>query len=138
MIVCGGEFAFVYQHPAKVYEVREEVGALMATHIKTSMTTLVKRESEEFWKDITREMNISFMTDFWTRLMSKGFMTLSMHWITRDWSLRMHVLGTISFLERPHSCKHFRYAHRFPFGDCCVSQESQWQDSLMIRCGEVR
>ena len=35
MIVCGGEFAFAYQHPAWVCEVHKEVGALMAKYIET-------------------------------------------------------------------------------------------------------
>ena len=35
MIVCGGEFAFTYKHPAWICEVHKEVGALIAKHIET-------------------------------------------------------------------------------------------------------
>ena len=37
------------------------------------------------------------MTDFWTSLTSESFMTMSIHWITWDWRLKMCILGTINF-----------------------------------------
>ena len=41
--------------------------------------------------------NIAFTTDFWTIPIGESFMMIIMHWITRDWRLKMHILGTISF-----------------------------------------
>ena len=41
MTVCGGEFAFAYQHPAWVCEVHEEMGAPMAEHIKTKRDEVI-------------------------------------------------------------------------------------------------
>ena len=73
---------------------------------KQSMTRSVERQSEELRKEIKREMeevaketDIAFTTDFWTSLIGKSFMMMSVHWITHDWRLKMRILGTISFPE---------------------------------------
>ena len=70
------------------------------------MTRLVEGQSQELWEENKREMeevaketDIAFMTDFWTSPMDKSFMTMSMHWITRDWRLKTRILGTISLPE---------------------------------------
>ena len=44
-------------------------------------------------------MDIAFTTDFWTSPTSESFMTMSMHWITQEWSLKTRILGMISFPE---------------------------------------
>ena len=73
---------------------------------KQSVTRSVERQSEELWKEIKREMeevaketDIAFTTDFWTSLIGESFMTMSMHWTTRDWCLKVRILGMISFPE---------------------------------------
>ena len=70
------------------------------------MTRLVEVQSEQLSNDIRREMegavtetDIVFMTDFWTSLIGESFMTMSTHWITRDWRLKMSILGKINFLQ---------------------------------------
>ena len=56
---------------------------------KQSMTRSVEGQSEQLRKDIgmemegvAAEMDVAFMTDFWTSLTTESFMTMSMHWIT--------------------------------------------------------
>ena len=44
-----------------------------------------------------KEADIAFTTDFWTSPTVESFMTISMHWITRDWRLETSILGMISF-----------------------------------------
>ena len=58
---------------------------------KQSVTKSVEVQSEELRKHIKREMegvaaemDIAFMTDFWTSPIGESFMTMSMHWITQD------------------------------------------------------
>ena len=50
-------------------------------------------------EEVARETDIAFTTDFWMSLTGESFMTMSMHWITWGWRLKMHILGTISFPE---------------------------------------
>ena len=74
---------------------------------KQSVTRSVEGQSEQLRKDIRTEMegataetNRAFMTDFWTSPIAKSFMTMSMHWITQDWHLKMHIMGTIYFPQQ--------------------------------------
>ena len=48
-------------------------------------------------EEVARETDIAFTTDFWTSSKGESFMTMSMHWITQDWRLKTHILGTVSF-----------------------------------------
>ena len=68
------------------------------------MTRSVEDQSEHLRKDIRMEMegvaaktDVAFTTDFWTRLIAKSFMTMSMHWITQDWGLKTRIMGAINF-----------------------------------------
>ena len=70
---------------------------------KQSMTRSVEGQSEQFRKDIRREMegvaaetDVAFITDFWTSPTTESFMTMSMHWITQDCRLKKYIMGTIS------------------------------------------
>ena len=56
--------------------------------------------------EIAAGMNIDFTTDFWTSPTTESFMTMSMHWITWDWRLKMRILGTSHFLDKTYHCKH--------------------------------
>ena len=47
-------------------------------------------------EEVAKETDIAFTTDFWTSLMGESFMTMSMYWITRDWRLKMGILGMTS------------------------------------------
>ena len=71
---------------------------------KQSMTRSVEGQSEQLRKDICKEMegvaaetDVAFTTDFWASLTAESFMTMSMHWITQDWPLKMRIMGTIYF-----------------------------------------
>ena len=71
---------------------------------KQSVTRSVECQSRELQKEIQREMeevaketDIAFTTDFWTSPTGESSMTISMHWITRDWHLKTHIMGMISF-----------------------------------------
>ena len=71
---------------------------------KQSTTRSVECRSEELRKDIKREMevvatkiDIAFTTDFWMSPIGESFMTMSMHWITQDWSLKTCIVGMIDF-----------------------------------------
>ena len=46
---------------------------------------------------VAAETDIAFTTDFWTSPTGESFMTMSMHWITRGWRLKTHILGTTNF-----------------------------------------
>ena len=46
-----------------------------------------------------KETDIAFRTDFWMSPTGESFMTMSLHWITRDWRLKMCIMGMISFPE---------------------------------------
>ena len=46
---------------------------------------------------VAAEMEVAFTTDFWTSPVAESFMTMSMHWITQDWRLKMRIMGTIYF-----------------------------------------
>ena len=74
---------------------------------KQSVTRSVEGQSEQLRKDIRMEMeevhretDVAFTTDFWTSPTAESFMTMSMHWITRDWRLKTRIMGTINFPER--------------------------------------
>ena len=97
------------------------------------MIRSVERQSEELQKDIKRdmvgaakEMNIAFMTDFLTSPIGESFITMSMHWITRDWILKNAHLGDDTFPRRPYYFEHFREANEFASGVRCISQEFWW------------
>ena len=71
---------------------------------KQSVMRSMEVQSEELRKDIRREMegvaaktDIAFTTGFWMSPIGESFMTMSMHWITWDWRLKTHILGTINF-----------------------------------------
>ena len=50
--------------------------------------------------EIIAGTDIAFTTDFWTSPTLESFMTMSMHWITRNWRLKMYILGTMHFPEK--------------------------------------
>ena len=73
---------------------------------KQSVTRLVEGQSEQLRKDIKREMegvaaetDVAFTTDFWTSPAAESFITMSIHWITQDWLLKMRIMGMINFLQ---------------------------------------
>ena len=49
---------------------------------------------------VAAKTDVAFMTDFWTSPIAKSFMTMSMHWITQDWRLKTHIMGTIYFPQQ--------------------------------------
>ena len=60
----------------------------------------VEEQSWALWEDIKCEMleiaagmDIAFTIDFWRSPTLESFMTMSMHWITWDWRLKMRILG---------------------------------------------
>ena len=74
---------------------------------KQSMTRLVEGQIEQLRKDICKEMegvaaktDVAFTTDFWTSPTAESFMTMSMHWITQNWRLKMRIMGTIYFPQQ--------------------------------------
>ena len=67
---------------------------------KQSVTRSMERQSEVLREEIKREMeevaketDIAFATDFWTNLTAESFTTMSMHWITWNWRLKLCILG---------------------------------------------
>ena len=50
-------------------------------------------------EEVAKEMDVAVTADFWTSPTGESFMTMSMHWITWDWRLKTHILGTINFPE---------------------------------------
>ena len=75
--------------------------------LKQSMTRSVEGQSEQLRKDIRAEMegvaaetDIAFTTDFWIGSIDESFMTMSMHWITQNWRLKMQITGTINFPQQ--------------------------------------
>ena len=49
---------------------------------------------------VAAETDVAFTTNFWTSLIAESFMTMSMHWITQDWRLKMCIMGTIYFPQQ--------------------------------------
>ena len=74
---------------------------------KQNVMRSVKEQSQALWVDIKHErlqieakMDIDFTTEFWISPASKNFMTMSMHWITRYWRLKMRILGIMHFAPK--------------------------------------
>ena len=74
---------------------------------KQSVTRSVETQSEQLRKDIKTEMegvaaetDVAFTTNFWTSPIAESFMTMSMHWITQDWRLKMCIMGMIYFPQQ--------------------------------------
>ena len=71
--------------------------------LKQSVMRSMERQSEELWKDIKRkmegvvvEMDIAFTAKFWTCPIGERLMTMRMHWIKQNWSLKTRILGMIN------------------------------------------
>ena len=74
---------------------------------KQSMTRSVAEQSKALQAhikckvlEIAAGTEIAFTTDFWTSPTSESFMMMSMHWIMRDWHLKMRILETMHFPKK--------------------------------------
>ena len=58
------------------------------------------RVSRTEMEEVAAKTDIAFTTNFWTSPIVESFMTMSMHWITQDWRLKTHIMGTIYFPQQ--------------------------------------
>ena len=82
----------------------------------------------------------TFTTDFWTSLISESFVTVSMHWITRDWCLKTRILGTMHFPKKHTTVNIFeRFLNaRIDFGVWSKDGEGRTPESEeTLRCDKL-
>ncbi|XP_076042318.1 zinc finger BED domain-containing protein 4-like [Oratosquilla oratoria] len=62
---------------------------------RTLLPNLYKHEVEKMRKELDQAKHISLTTDIWTSRQTKGFITVTAHFISQDWTLHSAVLETV-------------------------------------------